>query len=290
MPLFFILSGYTYSYKEKTILKDVKRLLVPYMAVAGCVILSCRIKGELIFYPDYPSMMKAILYGWGVSTDDIYLMGAVWFLPAMFFARRFVNLIFAVTSSEVARVGAFLALVLLGNSISECEWIPGNIDVAMVAAGFIYIGYLLREKKIVFDRNVVVACLLIWFSVRMCIRVSMSARNYEILGLMFAGAVAGSIVTVKLAQQLAGKGPLSRCISFLGRHTLLLLCDNDLSWRLPVSIWPAFLGRFREQWYYVIVTVLWSVVFDIAVMCALLLLWKGCKAAYSSVRIGTKDM
>ena len=84
VPLFFILSGYVYKKKEKSIRKDLKQLMIPYVITVGIVIVfqvwgAGRADLELI-----KNTIKTALYGYGSAYGDIGMIGALWFLPTMF--------------------------------------------------------------------------------------------------------------------------------------------------------------------------------------------------------------
>ena len=160
VPLFFLISGYVYKYKKKAYIKDLGQLAIPYAVVVMLVIISTEIMQGMHYYPSVREVVKSALFGCSVTHDEILQIGAIWFFPTMYFARRYMDAIFVLAKKERYRALLVAAFVLGAVGLSkENVWIPLNVDVAMVAVLFMYAGYLLHEKK--FRLNavlVIVAC------------------------------------------------------------------------------------------------------------------------------------
>ena len=114
VPLFFILSGYVYRHKEKSILKDFKQLIVPYM-ISVFIIIIFNIYANRSISGDYIlQTLKSALYAYGSDYGEVKLIGGLWFLPTIFVARRFMNLAFSIDMKEHYRVVVFLFFTFLG--------------------------------------------------------------------------------------------------------------------------------------------------------------------------------
>ena len=125
---------------------------------------------------------------------------------------------------------AMLFLVILGVKIGTVVWVPMNVDIAMVASGFMYIGYLLRNRNISLKKDVVAGCLFLWFAAVKAGEMEWSSRMYDPWMINFAGAVAGSMVVLYLCQKMEPITAIRKGLSFVGIHTILLLCIHDLDW------------------------------------------------------------
>jgi fucose 4-O-acetylase-like acetyltransferase len=101
MPLFFILSGYftkeCVDLKKATV-KDAKSLLVPYVLTCGITIVLAMLRAWVFGQNPINELMTwahASLYGSGTLIADwaegTRIIGAIWFLLALFFARFFWN-------------------------------------------------------------------------------------------------------------------------------------------------------------------------------------------------------
>lgn len=274
VPLFFILSGYVYKKKEKSIRKDLKQLIIPYIITVCIVIVfnmwgAGRIDLEMIKYT-----VKTALYGYGSAYGDISMIGALWFLPTMFIARRLMNFVFSLELKETHRCLVMLFLLILGIRIGNVVWVPMNVDIAMVASGFMYIGYLLRIRNIPLKKDIVTGCLFIWFAAVKAGEMEWSSRMYDPWMINFAGAVAGSIIILYLSQKMESITAIRKSLSFVGMHTILLLCIHDLDWRLPFDAYWGFLQKFQGEKIYFFMSVLCRMGFDIFVMLICLLSYK----------------
>lgn len=272
VPLFFILSGYVYRKKEKSIWKDFKQLIIPYI-ISVCFVIIFNVWGSRTVDPSaIKNIVKTALYGYGSVYGDIGMIGALWFLPAMFIARRLMNFVFSLELREIHRFLAMLFLLILGVRIGAIVWVPMNVDIAMVAAGFMYIGYLLRERNISLKKDIVVGCLFIWFAAVKAGEMEWSSRMYEPWMSNFVGAVAGSIIILYLCQKMEAVTIVRKGLSFVGTHTILLLCIHDLDWRLPFDVYWGFLQQFQGERIYFLLSVLFRMAFDLLVMVACLLI------------------
>lgn len=272
VPLFFILSGFVYRKKEKSVWKDFKQLMLPYGMVVLVSIIFNVYLNKAVNVEYIKQILRSALYGYGADFYDIRLIGAIWFLPTMFFTRRVMNFLFSIDMAEKYRALWVLGTVILGIKIAAYTWVPMNIDIAFVTVGFMYVGYLLKNKDIRLEKDYLIGCFLIWFSTRNCGELALSGRAYEPWFLLFACAIAGSILTIGICRQLEKIQILNKSISFIGRHTVLLLCIHDLDWRVPFDIWGSFLQQFEGSGYYFIVSVLCRLGFDVVVMCICVLL------------------
>ena len=101
MPLFFILSGYFTKdcvNLRKATSKDAKNLLLPYAVTCGMTIVLAAIRALILGQDVVKEIIAwscASLYGSGTLIADwaagTRIIGAIWFLLALFFARFFMN-------------------------------------------------------------------------------------------------------------------------------------------------------------------------------------------------------
>lgn len=175
-----------------------------------------------------------------------------------------------------------LFLLILGVRIGAVVWVPMNVDIAMVASGFMYIGYLLRNRNIPLKKDVVAGCLFIWFAAVKAGEMEWSSRMYDPWMINFAGAVAGSIIILYLCQKMESIAVIRKSLSFVGMHTILLLCIHDLDWRLPFDVYWGFLQQFQGENIYFFMSVLCRMGFDLLVLLICLLICRIVKNAVFS--------
>ena len=216
------------------------------------VIISTKIMGGTHYYGSTREVLKSAFFGCGATHDGISLIGAIWFFPTMYFARRYMDFIFVTVKKELYRALLVAAFVLAAVGLmKEKVWLPLNVDVAMVAVLFMYAGYLLREKNFRLNTETTIVALCLWFASINCDKINIGKRDYELWYVTFAGAVAASILLLEVFRRMEGKrifSGLNRFLAFTGRHTILLLCIHDLDWRVPFQIWGASLHQ-KLTWF-----------------------------------------
>lgn len=148
MPMFFVISGY--GFKKKPVMKTVKKtfseLVIPYLVAIPIAILL-----QLLLYKKaYPDLA----YGFGVMKKQLqsFLLatdaaGPLWFFLAMFIANNVLNLIFCV-KKEWLRALLVCLCVAAGFAVMHLEFRYFRIIEGLTAVGYCYIGYLLKEKKL----------------------------------------------------------------------------------------------------------------------------------------------
>lgn len=109
-----------------------------------------------------------------------------------------------------------------------------------------------------------------------------SSRMYDPWMINFAGAVAGSIIILYLCQKMESITILKKSLSFVGMHTILLLCIHDLDWRLPFDVYWGFLQQFQGEKIYFFMSVLCRMGFDLLVMLICLVIYRVVKNAVFS--------
>ena len=248
MPLFFLLSGYFMhprrAFRWK---KESRELLATYGITAGAVL----VFGAILAFIRRTGTLGAIwlwlkggLYGVGDTyTRDLHpqilwevhtRIGAIWFLLALFWAHLIVTLAY---KTKVPWLVVILSATI-GFATMPFFLLPWGIQAGMVAALFVYIGYLLRTINL-FGRiaahsipmmisvavcAIIWACDIYWFS-----GFAMAVNQYGTTPILtFAGAIAGPICVVALSMAIdkAKFGP--RFLSTVGRSTLAILCVHLL--------------------------------------------------------------
>lgn len=243
VPFFFIISGYVYRYKRKSFVQDFVQLAFPYMVVTAFVMLSTKFLGETSYYGNMRNVIKAAFLGSGVKHDGILPIGAVWFFPTIYFARRYMDIIFAVGKKELQRASMVVGVVLAGVWLaSKKVWLPLNIDVAMAAVLFMYTGYFLKQKQFRLNAGTGLLALVIWGVAYFCGNFNLGTRKYEPWYITFSGAIAAGVILLEICcrmEKMKMFSILNRFLAFTGRHTIALLCIHDLDWRMPFPIWGA---------------------------------------------------
>lgn len=245
MPLFFIISGYFFKYREnKECIKNIfKKLILPYFITCILIILYKII--ILIKDGNYAEILNTLkiwglasLYGSGSGQHfGIRFIGAIWFLLALSLASYIMNVIY----KQKYRYLWVVLIAYVGYKTSRYIWLPLSMQVGMVALLFIYLGVLAKEKNILNKRipNIVYifSIFITVFCVFYCGEMSM-ASNYYKNGLMdIIGGVSGTFLFIKIATLIDKYTKIiKKCFIFIGKNSLLCMCIHlfsldCLSWK-----------------------------------------------------------
>lgn len=263
IPLFFVLSGYTYkggrSYGEN-IAKKAKRLLVPYFGYSAVLFLFYMLLGRTaeemkhsafgIFYSRF------CLYDTTLVEDNVYLFtianGAMWYLTAFFAASLLFHLIAdRALSSKKFLVGCIVVLLAVTMAVAELPvLLPWSIDLAGVAALFMLSGALLARADF-FEKKWNIPCVVAIFASYMLLStvnpgINMSLREYGKYGALSVPAfviigVGGSMLCIwvaKLMQDIF----VGKILNYIGQNTIVILAFHILG----LEIFEMLAMRFMD--------------------------------------------
>ena len=278
MPLFFFVSGYVYRqggtgaarYLART-KRDLLRLILPYV-VTVCLVavfwLLIRAQGKTGAYDSLPALLKSALYGSGSNHNGIRLIGEIWFLLALFWARRMMDAVFC-CKRELCRFLLVMGIVGAGIALAAAGlWIPADVDIALVAVGFMYAGWMLQKKPGLFDNPAFLCLMLLIGAASLFLPgLRMSSRRYSGMWfLVLPAAVALSILACKVSMLLGKVKGIRSFLSFVGRHSLLFMCVHSLDWRMPFPRFgQSLVSAYRGADWYWILSSLHRFLFDLLI-------------------------
>lgn len=156
VPIFFLLSGYFMKPMDDIpfIKKKAKQLLLPYIITCGFIILGATIVNIITIrgFSQVVSSVKywflAAVYGSGTieynGSFHIGIIGALWFLPALFFSLILVQYLIKYQYSTLF----VIICSYIGYKTTNMFWLPLSIQSGLFASVFVYGGYMLKEKQI----------------------------------------------------------------------------------------------------------------------------------------------
>lgn len=228
MPLFFILSGYTYQYKDisllKMAMKKAQRLLIPYFFTNFILIGILAILGKAsilnvfgIFYSRYYIIPNdySLFHWWCAPT---------WFLTALFMAYL---LLFITREWKKAEIICIPIFILITYGLCQLPiLLPWSIDTAFIFASFILTGVLFRR----YDFFQLSWKLSIPIGIFYLIIIHYDGNiNYSIriLGkdptMTFIAGIMGSMMVIWLSKVI-DKTLIKKPLVALGRNSLLIFC------------------------------------------------------------------
>lgn len=257
MPLFFLVAGYFA--KERSFGDEVKasfrRLMIPYFFIVSVLVGGAVLLGAFgckgVVSPRYAC--EAFIYGnaspgnyhkvWG----DWAMVGSVWFLAALFWAKVFFNVLLNYAKDFIL----LASLVLGGIGTLLCQYLllPYSILQGLSALPFLYIGYVARKMGGVEDvvdrvresnmlRALFVCLVVCWFLSTFRLSINMADCRYNLF--YYPNIVLASVGTLCVygASCVISKRTkfLSNVLSFLGRCSIILVCFPPLeSFLIPLN-------------------------------------------------------
>ena len=241
MPLFFFVSGYLFSVKTSFLdftASKVRRMVIPYLFLYIPMLLA--------------DLWLAGTLSWGQIFEDLRLNlvqqrhSALWFLGCLIAMHFLFYPIVRFVRNRMAGTIISLLLGLVGvlfwrNGINNLFW---NFDIALVAAPFFYVGYLLQGKideasirKLKVGRYCLILLAMLIASVGIA-----HVNSYCFLGreidlfeslfreewISYTAAFVGIAFIVLLSARMS-----IRFIKYIGEHSLLFY-----AWHFPIVMLP----------------------------------------------------
>lgn len=243
MPLFFLLSGYTFrqvsaSEIKAQIKKDIKRLLLPYIYCCGVDVLIGTVFGGRSF------LQIAAAYALGYTGNYLGLpaVGTLWFMPALFWAKTVYR--FVLLYVEKYRQMFILMTAFAGIWIGQSIWLPQSLDFIFVILIFMETGYLLKQwscnskdswKQGTIQKVFGVVAFFAWTwylgSGNGGYKIDVSIRIFDKYTLGILMAVLASICVIQFCRSVENWKMVSG-IAFLGKHTLAIFYIHKFDWIL----------------------------------------------------------
>ena len=262
IPLFFILSGYTFKpsnswadffYRTK---KDAIHLLIPYVISALVIALVKIFYRHLVPLEVLKNTVQALIWASGTGDGVHEPIGVLWFLASLFGARTIVNAVCTAFKNDLrddyVYVIGIISILGLGIGMFDWNWMIFNLDVSMAACGFILAGMELKrydDRIRSYDRILFPVFLIIWmFLMKHFGYIEMSGRWYPELSLGVLEALCASYCVIRFMEAISFLPQPTKILCWIGQHSLLLMCIHAIEdslfsfWKnLPVN--TAVFGR-----------------------------------------------
>jgi len=157
MPLFFLIAGYLFKPMQQLsdskirMVKDVKRLIVPYVVTAGIVVLWWI--GVALFGGENHILHRCVAAFWGEGFahhakywGDMPSIGAIWFLLAMFWCKQTYNFIDFFVGKYAILVCLLIAFIAA--KLRNIIGLPWSIWDGLGYLPFYAIGYLYKQHQL----------------------------------------------------------------------------------------------------------------------------------------------
>ena len=238
LPVLFILSGYTL--KEQDIDHDFlnkkfNRLMLPYFTT--CILICLGDIFNSFLNKDYAIstitniIFKDLQRSWMASGSIKNIgsysfssrIGAIWFLPALFFALVITQIVLKHVKEWNHRFFVGCLLALAANAMRYFLWLPFSLLSGIFASVYILFGKWLKEKSILetLENEHIYLCLIVVVIAFLMDKsrlymVSVSMSDYIITPLC---SVASSFLVIKISMLLEN----STFLQWIGRNSILVL-------------------------------------------------------------------
>lgn len=249
MPLFFLISGFFFhplNIKE-SIKKNFRALLVPYFLTIFIIIFLYFIFGSS-HYSSFKDVLGAAIIGAGSRNLPMlqnYFVGAIWFLQALFWCKVF-YVVIDTYSTGFLKIISILIVSSISMYLGAFFFVPTNLLQGASALIFFEIGYQFRTSSFLELRLnhlllVLISLLLIAFSIHSG-SMSMVRCFYGFYPINILCAISVFFLLYKLSHLLNSNEIISKCLSFLGKISLLILCIHNID--LFFGVFPLLNNNF----------------------------------------------
>ncbi|MEJ0039307.1 MAG: acyltransferase family protein [Gammaproteobacteria bacterium] len=284
MPLFFFLSGVTFSLTSPgdTLRKRARALLVPYFTMGAVAVLLTAQSGDM---GNVLGELRGVLYGTGHTIRFVPL----WFLPCLFVVSVSTAAVIGVTRAwlsieqferwrpRLLAVIAVLALiggvlVLASGTFARAPFVdasgrpiglPWSLDLLPFVLALFVAGILFRRSRIIRDcpmpaAVVVAACVVLAFLVANGVSLDLNYRRMTHAFAVVGGIGAGVGLVFALATLIARVPTIARLFAYLGSASLILLMLHSPLQRRVLEL---FVARDVGSWVSVVLSVSITVAF-----------------------------
>lgn len=242
MPLFFILSGFTFRAPSniksipKRITKNSKSLLWPSILASIITVLGYWTQGGGYSFDKFLGLAIKMVDAWwwasGVNVNNHSGLGALWFLITLFWIRAIVDIITVLVKPKYQWI-VFVLLTIIGIGLGKHKlWLPQNMDVTFVALIFFYVGILWKKFEALISKYsiwILLISFLLWaFCLYKGIFIELAIRHYprNIISILEAiGAAYIVCTTCKYIERIKYVGTI---FTFIGMHTLIIFIVHHL--------------------------------------------------------------
>ncbi|KWX77773.1 acyltransferase family protein [Paenibacillus jilunlii] len=238
LPLFFIVSGYLFSASKyfdnfTALLRTrILTLVIPYLSAGLLSYLLWLILRsiEINHSPDIAWHEPLLAIANGTYSGGLLLNIPIWFLTCLFVTQIIFCLSMRYLSGRplLLQFAAMLGLSLSGYALSTVVFLPWNIDVALVAQLFVFIGYQLKQRQLLGKIRVFNLGTLVWMALFLTAAylnsyVDMNNREYGNLFLFYTAGIAGSLLAIKMTQLLSTSRFFAATLTYIGQESLAIL-------------------------------------------------------------------
>lgn len=244
VPLFFLLSGYFYTYRPHTLKNKITRYLKPYIFTVISLVLLGELKSLILILlgkENAQSLLQtafqwliAGLYGSGSKTQflawNLPTIGAIWFLLALIWSITIMHILHKFKLSLWKQELIVIIFFVLGYISALYTWFPLSIQAGFSALLFVFLGHIqkLRQAPIYNDKKEAILLAIIFWIWSLYFSytnnfMSLVRSCFPNILHNIIGACAASWIIIYVCRKLTNTVFSSFLITF-GRYSAVVLC------------------------------------------------------------------
>lgn len=239
MPLFFILSSYTFrlSKDSSEFIRKTKKaavhLLVPVLILFIInICYSLYINSSLLFDLHFwRGKVFSVLFSSGVETSFgnfvVPALGMPWFFVALFVGRSLYDYLHMKLNGSNYLLGVCILLSLIGIVLGYTNWLPFSLDVVLAIMPLFYYGDNMKKEN--YNQSIIISfvCWAVLFLLTSpgfstWTYLELSIRRYPLYPICFIAAIYGTLFICNISKKITGLGVVTSPLLFIGKNSLYL--------------------------------------------------------------------
>ena len=258
MPLFFMLSCYTYrcSSDISELIRKVKRAAF-HLLIPAAFVFAVHIANDLINSFDlisdlgyWKTQFYTLVFSSGMQTSfagfDVPAMGMAWFFIALFIGRSLYDYIHLILEKDKLIRIACMILSCVGVCFGYAKWLPFSLDIVLAIMPLFYLGEKMREEK--YTQSIIKA-FVIWIVLLLITSpdfrewsyLELAVRRYPLYPICFIAAVFGTYFVCNISKQIVKMGKIVNPLLFIGKYSLFLFVIH------AIDFYPIFSDIWRRS-------------------------------------------
>ena len=207
MPLFFFLSGLLFKSEDNisnTIKKKFKSLMVPFYVWNFFLVIPFWV---LYYWKEWDiKVLLKYIFTISLTLDKVSMLGATWFLPALFWTSIIFTTIYHLIRKELIRniciILISLSILIIGFNIT----LPYRISRVFICSFFYVLGYFYAKyigkyvKENITNNIIAVICLVCFILLTNCNDIDLASNRIKYPILFLLGACAAIFFTIMLSK------------------------------------------------------------------------------------------
>lgn len=239
MPLFFILSSYTFrlSKDSNEFINKTKKaavhLLVPVIVLFVLNSCYCLYTNSSQFYDIHfwRERLFSLIYSSGVQTFygnfNVPAIGMPWFFVALFCGRSLYDYLHLRLGDSNYLFGVCILLSLIGTVLGYTMWLPFSMDIVLAIMPLFYYGDNMKKEK--YNQSIIISfiCWAVLFLLTSpgfstWTYLELSVRRYPLYPICFIAAIYGTILICNISKKVVGLGVVTSPLLFIGKNSFYL--------------------------------------------------------------------